>query len=401
MKLIMKTSKTAFVLLFLFISSIIFIGCEKSSDNPYPPLTEKRSILFEDIKSPGTFSSSKEFNKNIKDSLSKYLDSVFKDINLSGISVAVGIPDTGIWTTVRQNGNDPFRIDTNTIFHAESTGKMYTSVIILKLIEQGILSLDATIDNWFSFIPKSDKITIRHLLMHTSGIRSFESCKEYDYTKVYQPMEKVKWSIKYPYLFEPGKSFAYSNTGYIILGLIAEQATGKSFENLLQENIITPLGLTNTYAITMENKEIVIKVKGHSGGKPIEHMEDVTGPSYSGCIASTPKDIILFFQALMSGRLLTKESVQEMFTDMNRFHDMQVPVFYGKGIMALPDVPVNEFPYDLFIEHNGGSDWMGFYCYPLYVPKINIFICVMTNDYVKNIEAIKYVLAGYLIKKLQ
>jgi D-alanyl-D-alanine carboxypeptidase len=398
---IMGTSKTTSILSLLIISSLFFVGCEKSSDNPYPPLTEKRSFLYEDIQSQGTFKNTKEFKKNIQDSLSKYLDSFFSDISLSGISVAMGIPDSGIWTAVRQNGNDTYPIDTNTVFHAESTGKIFTSVIILKLIEQGILSLDSTIDKWFSFIPKSDKITIRHLLMHTSGIRSFESCKEYDYTKAYQPMEKVKWSIKYPYLFEPGKSFSYSNTGYILLGLIAEQATGKSFENLLQENIFIPLGLKNTHAITMENKETVIKIKGHSGGKLIEKMEDITGPAYSGCIASTPKDIIVFFQALMSGRILTKESVQDMFTDMNRFADMGVPVFYGKGIMALPDIPSNEFPYNLLIEHNGGSDWMGFYCYPLYVPEINLFVCIMTNDYVKNIEAIKYILADYLIKKLQ
>jgi D-alanyl-D-alanine carboxypeptidase len=396
----MKTSKTIYLLSFLLISSLVFFGCKKSSDNPYPPLNDKRNFLFEDIKSLGTFASSKEFNKKIQDSLSMYLDSILKHINLSGISVAVGIPDTGIWTAVRQNGDDTYNIDTNTVFHAESTGKMFTSVVILKLIEQGMLSLDMTIDKWFSFIPQSDKITIRHLLMHTSGIKSFESCNEYDYTKVYQPIEKVKWSVKYPYLFEPGKSFSYSNTGYIILGLIAEQVTGKSFENLLQEEIITPLALTNTFPITMENRETVIKIKGHKKGKLIERMEDVTGPAYSGYIATTPKDIIIFFQALMSGQLLTKESVQEMFMDMNRFPDTSVPVFYGKGIMALPDVPSSEFPYDLFIEHNGGSDWMGFYCYPLYVPKINLFVCVMTNDYVQYSEAIKYRLASYLIKKL-
>ena len=397
----MKTLKTTIIVSFVLISALIFIGCKKSSDNPYTPLIEKRSFLFEDIKSPGTFDSSKEFSKKIQDSLSKYLDSVLKDLKLSSISVAMGIPDTGIWIAVRQNGVDSYNIDTNTVFHAESTGKIFTSVIILKLIEQGMLSLDMTIDKWFSFIPQSDKITIRQLLMHTSGIKSFESCKEYDYTKVYQPIEKVKWSVKYPYLFEPGKSFSYSNTGYIILGLIAEQVTGKSFENLLQENIIAPLALTNTFPITMENRETVIKIKGHKEGKLIEPMEDVTGPAYAGYIASTPKDIIIFFQALMSGRLLTKESVQEMFKDMNHFPDTSVPTFYGKGIMALPDVPSSQFPYDLFIEHNGGSDWMGFYCYPLYVPKINLFVCVMTNDYVQYSEAIKYSLASYLIKKLK
>ncbi|MBK8806996.1 MAG: beta-lactamase family protein [Bacteroidales bacterium] len=376
----------------------VFIGCKEKDS--YPSLIDKRTYLFEEIQSHGTLSTSKAFNKEIQDSLSMFLDSMQMFLNISSMSVAIGIPDVGVWSAVRQNNDDENRIDTNTIFHAESTGKIYTSVLILKLVEQGVLSLDTSIDKWFSYIPKSDKITIRDLLMHTSGIPSFESCKEYDYTKVYQPMEKVLWSLKYPFLFEPGTSFSYSNTGYILLGLIAEQATGKSFEELLQQNIISPLGLKYTYAITFENKDTLITLKGHKGGKEIILMEDVTGPSFSGYIASTPKDQIVFLQALMSGRLISKESVEDMFNEMNRFPEMKPPAYYGKGIMAMPDIPSNQFPYDLLIEHNGGSTWMGFYSYPLYVPEINMFVSVMTNDYVLYSESIKYNLANYLIKLL-
>lgn len=287
---------------------------------------------------------------------------------LAAVSVAVGIPGKGIWTGTQQTGSTPLAVDSGTVFHAESTGKVFTAFVILELVEQGTLSLDATIDRWYPSIPRSGSITIRHLLTHSSGIPSFETCPEYVPERCYTPMEKVAWSIKYPYLFEPGKSFSYSNTGYILLGLIAEQATGKNFEDLLTEYVIAPLGLRNTFPITNENKNAVIRIPGCSHGQPIASQEDFTGPSYAGPIASTPTDIVLFFQALMSGQLISPQSVQEMFTDMMSFPGTDFPAFYGKGIMALPDVPPSQFPSDLLIEHNGGSSWMGFYSYPVLVP---------------------------------
>jgi D-alanyl-D-alanine carboxypeptidase len=394
-----KFSKLLF--LFYFISIFVSVGCKKSilASNP-PEELEKRSFAYADIKSTGTFAIENALDKNMQDSLSTTLDKIWKDIPLNGISVAVGVPNRGMWIATRHTKDNSAPIDTTTLFHAESTGKMFTSVVILKLVEQGILSLDMTIDKWYSFIPRSDRITIRHLLTHTSGIPTFEAQKEYLPENYYEPIDKVKWSIKYPYLFEPGTAFSYSNTGYIILGLIAEQATGKTFANLLTEYIITPLGLKNTVPITKENRNIVISIPGHGARQIINPHEDYTGPAQAGMIASTPKDIIIFFQALMSGQLLSPQSVQEMFTDMMKFPDTQVPTFYGKGIMALPDVPPSEFPSDLFIEHNGGGPDMGFFCFPVYVPKSNVFVCVMTNDSNDNAAAIKYVLAYCVVKNL-
>jgi D-alanyl-D-alanine carboxypeptidase len=385
----------------IFISIFVSVSCKESiSATDSPKDLEKRSFAYADIKSTGTFSIEKAFDKNIQDSLSYTLDQVLKNIPLCGISVAVGVPGKGMWTTAWQTKNDPDTIGTNTLFHAESTGKIFTSVVILKLIEQQILSIDMTIDKWYPFIPGSDKITIRHLLTHTSGIPTFDDQKDYIPQNYYEPIDKVKWSIKYPYFIKPGKSFSYSNTGYIILGLIAEQATGKNFATLLSEYIIQPLGLKNTVPITKENRNIVISIPGHRAGKIINPHEDYTGPAQAGMIASTPKDIIIFFQALMSGQLLSPQSVQDMFTDMVKFPDTQVPVFYGKGIMAFPDVPPSEFPSDLFIEHNGGGPDMGFFCFPVYVPKSNVFVCVMTNDSNDNAGAIKYVLAYCVVKNL-
>ena len=376
------------LLSYIFIASFVIVSnCKNSPTEPKAEL-EKKSFSYSEISSTGTFSTGEFFNRDLRDSLSIILDNTFRYIDIEGISVAVGVPGKGIWTSTRQKGNDNVIIDSSTIFHAESTGKIYTSTVMLKLIEEGILSLDMTLDNWYSptplsnkiYIPRSDKITIRHLLTHTSGIPSFESCPDYVPGNYYEPIEKVKWSIKYPYLFNQGESFSYCNTGYILLGLIAEKETGKSFADLLTEYIINPLGLKNTIPITSENKNTVIQINGHHYGQPLIPGEDRTGPAFAGMIASTPTDIIIFLQALVSGQLISEQSVQEMFTDMIRWSEIQNSVYYGKGIMLFPDVPIDIGKFT-FISHNGGSTWMGFHCYLHYLPKLNVFACAMLNDY--------------------
>jgi CubicO group peptidase (beta-lactamase class C family) len=363
----------------LLVIITVFNNC-KNSPTESQAVLEKRSFTYSEVSSAGTFSAGEFFSKALQDSLSIILDSTFKHINIQGISVAVGVPGKGIWTAALQKGNSSVTIDSNTVFHAESTGKIFTSVVILKLIEEGILSFDMTLNKWYSFIPRSDKITIRHLLTHTSGIPSFESCPDYEPENYYEPIEKVNWSIKYPYLFKPGEGFSYCNTGYVLLGLIAEKETGKSFANLLEEYIINPLGLKNTFPITKENKNSVIKVTGHHYGQPLVPGEDRTAPSSAGMIASTPTDIIIFLQALVSSQLISAQSVQEMFTDMIKWPDIQNSVFYGKGIVLFPEVSIEIGKFS-FISHNGGSTWMGFHCYLHYVPELNVFACAMLNDY--------------------
>src|SRR5690606_17204118 len=132
-----------------------------------------------------------------------------------------------------------------------SITKQFTAVLIMQLVEQGKLQLHVPVTTWLPDYPKKngDIITIHHLLTHTSGIPNMTSCPGFikDVSRnAYTPAQLVKISADSTLEFKPGERFAYSNSGYLLLGHIIEKVTGKSYEQVLQEHILTPLGMTNT-----------------------------------------------------------------------------------------------------------------------------------------------------------
>lgn len=138
-----------------------------------------------------------------------------------------------------------------------STGKTFVSAIIMKLVETGKLKLDDPMsqwlgDNaWFDSIPNAKKITIRQLLQHSTGLNRYEFKPAFieevrkDTDKIWQPKELLHFVFNDEPLFEPGTQFSYSDTNYILLGLVIESITGKSFYEVLASWIIEPLGLTS------------------------------------------------------------------------------------------------------------------------------------------------------------
>ena len=132
-----------------------------------------------------------------------------------------------------------------------SVTKQFTAMLILQLVEQGKLKLDAPISTYLLDYPKASghKITIHHLLTHTSGIPNYTSfpnfVKELSINP-YSPEAFVKKFADLPLEFTPGEKFAYSNSGYFLLGYIIEKVSGKTYEQFLQDNILTPLKMNNT-----------------------------------------------------------------------------------------------------------------------------------------------------------
>jgi CubicO group peptidase (beta-lactamase class C family) len=135
-----------------------------------------------------------------------------------------------------------------TIFHIGSLSKTYTATIILKLIENKLLSLDSRLKDYFSEIPNADKITIEQLLRHRSGIKNYTDAD--DYTKWMETKasheELLKKIAKLGSAFEPDSKFEYSNSNYFILTLIAEKVSGKNYSELLEVFITKKLRLQNT-----------------------------------------------------------------------------------------------------------------------------------------------------------
>lgn len=211
-----------------------------------------------------------------------------------------------------------------------SISKSFTTVLILKAVEQKKLDLNQTIDKWFPLIKNAKKITVKHLLSHRSGIHNFTDDKDYLTWNTQPKTEKelVEIITKGGSDFTPDSKAEYSNSNFVILTYILEKTLKKSYSDLLQEFIVKPIGLTNTNVfgkINSSNNEC--KSYSYKGTWKVESETDFTVPLGAGAIISTPTDLTKFADALFGGKLLTNESLDIMKTLKDG---------YGIGLFQIP-----------------------------------------------------------------
>jgi D-alanyl-D-alanine carboxypeptidase len=212
-------------------------------------------------------------------------------------------------------------ITPDTKFRIGSVTKQFTAAAILQLVERGKLKLDDPISEYYTYAPTPwQKITIRHLLTHTSGIPSYTALPDFPnkISKVHRtPQEIIQLTQNEPLEFEPGTQFAYDNTGYILLGYVIEKVTGQSYVQYLQENIFGPLGMHDT---GYDDSATIIPRRAsgyrYSGG----HWDntsyvDMSLPFAAGSLYSTIDDLLIWDQALSGAKVLSIASLQVMFTD--------------------------------------------------------------------------------------
>ena len=237
-------------------------------------------------------------------------------------------------------------MDVCTPFRTGSVTKMFTATLVLALTETGELGLDDKITAHLpalrSQVPQADEITIRQLLNHTSGLgHPTDDDLEYQlglinnagYFARLSPRERLhRFIYDQPLKHTPGATTYYSNAGYWLLEWVVETATGKSFAECLQERILTPLGLRETYLTKRENSRVA---RGYNSSG--NYLQDVTqwdsadsdGDPAAGII-STAADLLTFGEALFGGVLLSQQSLEAMtaiFADPH-CHDCG----YGLGI---------------------------------------------------------------------
>ena len=219
-------------------------------------------------------------------------------------------------------------------FRVYSITKSFTALVALQLIEEGVLSFDDTVDQWLpesvvDGVPNSDQMTIRQLLSHSSGAYDHLSSEMEGMPPFfeqmlaspdhwYTPQELIDFSTQFPPYFAPGEGATYSNTGYVMLGLIIEAVTGNNIEDEIHARIIDPLGLTSTYFETPETANNYIT--GYhlmEDGELLNVSGSNSNSSYAwaaGSIISNMHDLGRYADALFSGELLQPESHTEMFT---------------------------------------------------------------------------------------
>ncbi|MGE7647283.1 serine hydrolase domain-containing protein [Peribacillus frigoritolerans] len=213
-------------------------------------------------------------------------------------------------------------------FRIGSVTKTFTATVVLQLAGENRLNLDDSIEKWLPGVIHGNgyddkQITIRQLLNHTSGIAEYTRSKDFDMMdtkKSYTVDELVKMGISLPPEFAPGKGWSYSNTGYVVLGILIEKVTGNSYAEEIENRIIEPLELSNTFL--PGNSSVIpgtkhargyIQLDGASELKDVTYYNPSMGSS-AGDMISTADDLNKFFSYLLGGKLLKEQQLKQMLT---------------------------------------------------------------------------------------
>jgi len=244
----------------------------------------------------------------------------------------------------------PINIDTK--FNLGSMNKMFTSLAVVQLVEDSRLSLDDTLDKFLdeTWLPKeiTTKITIHHLLTHTAGLGSYFN-RTYDQSsrQLFRRLDDYKPLIKEEkLLFEPGSRYRYSNTGMFLLGVVIESVTGEDYFDHIREHIYKPAGMNNSDCYEMdfpvENLAIGYSPAPDNPWKWENNLYKHVikgGPAGGGF--STVKDLHRFALALLSGKFVSSEAREKMWTDHSGSG-------YGYGF------GIQEGPLGKVVGHSGG-----------------------------------------------
>jgi CubicO group peptidase (beta-lactamase class C family) len=250
-----------------------------------------------------------------------------------------------------------------TKFRLGSLTKQFTAMAILILQTQGKLNVRDRICTYFSECPTAwQQITIHQLLTHTSGIPDFARFPGYQTTQgsPSSPTQTIARFKYKPLAFQPGKKFSYSNSGYIVLGDIIEQASGKTYEAFLKEKIFAPLKMVDT-GYDHNNGGLAV---GYRDQTNLADFVDMSVPYAAGGLYSTVEDLYRWDQALYTDKLIPKNLRDKMFTSFGGFG-----YGYGWGIGKEGDRPV--------ISHIGGIQ--GFSSSIARYPNDKVVIIVLGN----------------------
>jgi D-alanyl-D-alanine carboxypeptidase len=265
-------------------------------------------------------------------------------------------------------------IQPDMVFRLGSITKQFTAVAIMKLAEEGKISVDDDIHNYLPDFPThGQKVTIRHLLNHTSGIKSYTSMPEWRplMRKDMALTELIDLFKNQPMDFTPGEGFLYNNSGYILLGAIIEKVSGQRYEEYISEKIFQPLGMRSSY-YGSSWRIIPRRVSGY------DQAEDriinasylsMTQPYAAGSLLSTVDDLQRWYHALETGKVISAQSLEQMYKPTILNNGQTENYGYGWGLGTLFGEKI--------IEHGGGIN--GFSTDALRMPEKEILVVVLTN----------------------
>jgi len=305
---------------------------------------------------------------NVREKLAAYLDSLNVHHKTMGSFAFATNSDTPTFLKVTgySDAEKQLKANINTQYRIGSITKTFTAVLVMKAVEDKKLLLSDKLSLFFPQIPNADKITIQDMLQHRSGIHNLTDEEDFIniYTKPQTNDQLVAFIQQYASDFSPGTKYAYSNSNYILLGLILEKIYKKPYADLVQDKITKPLRLISTkVGDRIDTSKNQAKSYRYVGVYQPFPETDMSVPIGAGNIVSTPTEMIKFIIALENGKLISKNSLKLM----KSFKDD-----YGYGLVK------NDFEQLSGYGHEGAID--GFQSALYYFPESQIAVSFVTNQ---------------------
>lgn len=263
------------------------------------------------------------------------------------------------------NSTEKKQVSEATRYRIGSITKMFTAAMIFQLVEENKLKLSDPLDKFFPQIPNAQKITLAQMLGHRSGIFNITENPDFRSWKTQSKTsdEMVTIIAKAKPAFEPGEKAQYSNSNYVLLGYILEKAGERSYEDALKQRITSKIGLRDTYLGTGYSEASKNEGFSYSFISDWEQESEthLSIPGGAGAIISTPNDLTKFIQALFDGKIVSKESLEQM-----KPKDQ-----YGFGINLYP------IGGKTFYGHGGAID--GFRSLLVYLPEEKLSLAYTSN----------------------
>ncbi len=321
------------------------------------------------------------------DELQRALDSARVALDIPGASVAVILPDGTLWSGgsgVANGGGTP--VSSDMLFEIGSITKTFTSALVLSLAAEGRLGLDDPLARWLPDFPNAEGVTIRHLLQHTSGLHDYTDNPEYipalraDFARVWTPEDSYAY-MQAPY-FAPGDGWHYSNANYLLLGQIAEEAGGESYDVLLRSRLLEPQGLARTFYAPREEASgprahAFLDINGDGRAEDLTSLvattSFITAAGAAGAIVSTAEDLARWLRKLHEGAVVGGEWFDAMTRWVERGDGMQ----YGLGVLRYTPGDVE------LLGHKGNT--VGFSASAWHAPELDVTVAVLTNAHLVDV----------------
>jgi len=327
-------------------------------------------------------------SETLEENLQAAVDEAFAQAHGKGISVSVLVPGKPMWTGVAGVSHGSVPITEKSVFAAGSITKTFTALTLLRLKEEGYLALDDSLHAWFPAYPNVDPdITLRQLLNHTSGLSDFVDPPGWfswlysEPNKVWDMEEFFLETIRPPY-FEKGTAWSYSTSGYLLLRMIIERATGSTIAAQYRQHVLEPLGLADTYVCPGDLLPTAL-VHGWfdlNGDNTYDDFHTVPNTAFctaaGGQVYTTSADLAKLGNALMRERTILEDATYNEMTDFYypSGHDEPMAYGYGLGLMWFDDSFISG---QRAFGHGGNAP--GYAAGMLFLPDYGAIVTLMDN----------------------